>query len=165
MIIIAIDPSGSFNEGKGHTGFAITDTRVDFIQTFDAAAKDFPNRHEYWKWIISTVLAIKPDIVVIESFVVRSNGFLIGKMPETPMLIGALVWELEKRNIKYTFQSPSQAKTRFKDAHLGRYLPDYEIKDTARGRLYYLNGKLTNDHQRDAIKHLLYYKKYNKRED
>lgn len=164
MTIVAIDPSGSYNEGKGHTGFAVTDTEVNLIQAFDADAKDFSNRHEYWKWIMFAIFSLNPDVVVIENFVIRSNGFLIGKMPETPMLIGALVWELEKRNIKYVFQSPSQAKTRFKDIYLGKYLSNYEIKDTTRGKLYYLNGKLTNDHQRDAIKHLLYYKKYNKGE-
>lgn len=163
--IIAVDPSGSFNEGKGKTGLAYSlDTR-DSVEVISIEAKDYPNRHSYWNSILCHILGRFPDVVVIESFVTRANGFLIGKMPETPMLIGMLVWEFEKLGIPYVFQSPSQAKTRFKDDYLGKYIPNYEVKPTARGKLYFLDGKLTNDHIRDAIKHLLYYKKYNKREE
>lgn len=167
MMVVAIDPSGSFNEGKGKTGIAVCDDIFLPINPIvrSIEAKDYPTRHAYWNAILNYVLAVRPDVVVIESFVTRANGFLIGKMPETPMFIGVLVWELEKFGIPYVFQSPSQAKTRFKDDYLGKYLLDYEVHDTSRGKLYYLNGKLTNDHIRDAIKHLLYYKKYNIRED
>lgn len=165
MKIIAIDPSGSFNEGKGKTGIAFNRSECDKVTFASIEAKNYRSRHQYWKSIIDVILDMHPDVVIIETFVIRSNGFLIGKMPETPMLIGALVWALENNGINYVFQSPSQAKTRFKDAYLGKYIENYEIKDTARGKLYFLNGKLTNDHIRDAIKHLLYYKKYNKRED
>lgn len=165
MKIIAIDPSGSYNEGKGKTGVAFNDTANNHISVLSIEAKAFPNRHGYWEHILNCVLGTCPDVVVIESFVIRNNGFLIGKMPETPMFIGMLVWELEKAGIPYVFQSPSQAKTRFKDDYLGRYIDNYEVKKTAKGSLYYLNGKLTNDHIRDAIKHLMYYKKYGKKEE
>ena len=76
-----------------------------------------------------------------------------------------MIWELEQLNIDYVFQSPSQAKTRFKDEHLGKYIPNYEVKDLSGKKYYYLNGKQTNDHVRDSLKHLLYFKKYNLKEE
>jgi hypothetical protein len=80
----------------------------------------------------------------------------MGTMPETIMLIGALTWELEKDKIPYIFQTPSQAKVRFKDEILLRKVPNM----TYLNNRYYLNGKMTNDHVRDSLKHLLYYINY-----
>lgn len=160
MRYIAVDPSGSFNEGKGHTGISIVDDwDWNTLKTYSLSAKDYTERHLYWKDIIRKATS-NDTLVIIESFVVRSNGFLVGKMPETSLLIGALIWELEELGIPYVFQSPSQAKTRFKDEYLGKYIPNY-TKETKSGKdYYYLNGRMTNDHERDSLKHLLYYMKY-----
>lgn len=160
MRYVFIDPSGSFNEGKGHTGVSIIeDFNFETLKTYSISAKDYTERHLYWMDIIRK--AIGPNTtVVIESFVNRNNGFLIGKMPETPLLIGALIWELEQLNIKYIFQTPTQAKARFKDDYLGMYIPKYEVKEISGKKYYYLNGQITNDHIRDSLKHLVYYMKY-----
>lgn len=162
MTYIAVDPSGSFNEGKGHTGISIVeDWNWDTLRTVSYNAKSYTNRHTYWKTIIDAATTKCKDVVVIiESFVVRSNGFLVGKMPETSLLIGALVWELERLGIPYVFQSPSQAKVRFKDDLLPRYIPQIEMKIKSDKAYYYLNGVITNDHERDSLKHLLYFMKY-----
>lgn len=159
MRYVAVDPSGSFNEGKGHTGISIIDDwNWDTLETISYSAKSYPDRHTYWKTIMDTATKTCKDvIVIIESFVVRSNGFLVGKMPETSLLIGALVYECERLGIPYIFQSPSQAKTRFKDEYLGKYIPNYERRDNG---YYYLNGIRINDHIRDSLKHLLYFMKY-----
>ena len=160
MKYIVIDPSGSFNEGKGHTGITfIEDFDWNTLNTRSIAAKDFDVRHDYWKTIIDTIIDewMFTDVtVIIESFMIRNNGFLVGKMPETILFIGALVWELEKYKINYIFQTPTQAKSRFKDENLDRYIPNFE----KRNGYYYLNNKRTNDHVRDSLKHLLYYQKY-----
>lgn len=162
---IFVDPSGSFNEGKGHTGIAVIENENwDSLTISSIAAKDFKDRHSYWKRILDSIMHIvqdtsEPVTVIIESFMIRNQGFLTGKMPETIQFIGAFTWELEKENIKYIFQTPSQAKSRFKDDSLSRYIPNFELRSNGR---YYLNGKQTNDHVRDALKHLLYFLKYNK---
>lgn len=162
---IFVDPSGSYNEGKGHTGIAIISNKDwNTLINQSIAANKYKNRHEYWHSIIEYIKTITRGTsnectVIIESFMIRNQGFLIGKMPETIQFIGALVWELEKENIKYVFQTPSQAKSRFKDESLSRYIPNFELRSNGR---YYLNGKQTNDHVRDALKHLLYFLKYNK---
>lgn len=99
MTYIFIDPSGSFNEGKGHTGIASCNEDFTNFKIDSIAAKDYDSRHLYWDAMISRVLDLRKtrfDTVVIESFMIRTNGFLLGKMPETIQFIGALCWELEK---------------------------------------------------------------------
>lgn len=163
MKYIFIDPSGSFNEGKGHTGIAsITNDDWNTLETISLSAKDYTSRHLYWDAILKIILSkhkTTDDVVIIESFMIRTQGFLMGKMPETIQLIGMLSWELEKHNIPYALQTPTQAKSRFKDDDLPRYIPDFEKRLNGR---YYLNGKQVNDHVRDALKHLLYFMKYRK---
>ena len=163
MRYVFVDPSGSFNEGKGKTGIAVMhDDSWEDVSVKDFKATDFKSRYDYWKAIIEYITVGKTVYgyetkVIIESFTIRANGFLIGKMPETILLIGAICFELDKWKIPYTFQTPSQAKTRFKDEVLVNHIPGLERKSNGR---YYLNGVMVNDHIRDALKHLLYYKKY-----
>lgn len=168
MKYIFIDPSGSFSEGKGHTGIAIMEDdnwKTLTIESF--AAKDYLTRAKYWNAIIRTVLwehitlGVGNVTVIIESFQIRTHGFLMGKMPETIMFIGALTHALEEEGVHYVFQTPSQAKSRFKDEALPKYIPEFELRENGR---YYFRGKQTNDHMRDALKHLLFYKKYHKKE-
>ena len=163
MKYIFVDPSGSFNEGKGHTGIAsITDNNWDTLKYKSIAAKDYSNRHAYWWAIMEAIAEIgEPNeiTVVIESFTIRTQGFLMGKMPETIQFIGALEFILEECDVPYSLQTPTQAKSRFKDDDLPRYIPGFEKRPNGR---YYLNGKQVNDHIRDALKHLLYFMKYHR---
>ena len=171
MKYIFIDPSGSFNEGKGHTGIAIIkDNDWSTLEYKSIAAKDYDSRHQYWADVMDTIYlhtfikSPEPDAhlntkVIIESFMIRTQGFLMGKMPETIQFIGALEYKLENHGIEYSLQTPSQAKFRFKDDDLPRYIPGFEKRTNGR---YYLNGKQVNDHIRDALKHLLYFMKYRK---
>ena len=171
MKYIFIDPSGSFNEGKGHTGIAIIkDDDWSTLKHISLAAKDYDSRHQYWADVMDSIrlhtFYVDPESrtnldtkVIIESFMIRTQGFLMGKMPETIQMIGALEYYLEDHGIDYKLQTPTQAKSRFKDDDLPRYIPGFEKR--ANGR-YYLNGKQVNDHIRDALKHLLYFMKYHK---
>lgn len=160
MKYIFIDPSGSFTEGKGHTGIAVMDDEDwSSLKVYSIAAKDFSTRHSYWSKIIGFIRKNYDATIIIESFAIRNNGFLMGKMPETIRFIGAMEYIMEQYSIKYIFQTPSQAKSRFKDEDLIRHIPDFERRDNGK---WYLQGKMTNDHIRDALKHLLYFHKYNK---
>ena len=164
MRYIFVDPSGSFNEGKGHTGIAIIeDNDWDTLKYKSIAAKDYENRHKYWMAIMEeigdNIYDPTEGKVIIESFTIRTQGFLMGKMPETIQFIGALEFILEEVGVEYILQTPTQAKSRFKDDDLHRYIPGFEKRTNGR---YYLNGKQVNDHIRDALKHLLYFMKYHK---
>jgi hypothetical protein len=162
MTLVVIDPSGSFNEGKGKTGVAIIEYDEnnkfdwDTLQAFSVDAKNFTARQDYWTEIIGNILRVA-DKVIIEQFQVRNNNFTLGKMPETILFIGALIYSLEIMETPYVLQTPNQAKVRFKDELLLKYIPTLE----KRGSHYYLNNKIINDHVRDALRHLLYFQKYN----
>lgn len=166
MRTIAVDPSGNFEEGKGHTGIAvIDDCDWENVKVLGVNAKDYTSRHRYWNSVLGTISAQcdVPAKVVIESYVTRMNGFTIGKQSETAMLIGVIVWNLEKWEIPYEFQAPSAAKSRFKDELLPKYYPKL-VLDISTGKNRYLyDGTIISDHIRDAMKHLLYYKRYKER--
>jgi len=162
MKYVFVDPSGSFNEGKGHTGIAvIEDNDWNTLKYKSIAAKEFSTRHDYWYAIMETIEDYIYDVsdiqVIIESFMIRTQGFLMGKMPETIQFIGALEFTLEEWGVRYSLQTPTQAKSRFKDDDLPKYIPGFEKRTNGR---FYLNGKQVNDHIRDALKHLLYFTKY-----
>lgn len=170
MKYIFIDPSGSFNEGKGHTGIVIIkDNDWSTLKHISLAAKDYDSRTQYWAEVMNTIRLhtfwIDPEPrtnldtkVIIESFMIRTQGFLMGRMPETIQMIGALEYYLEATiGVDYVLQTPTQAKSRFKDETLLSYIPNLEKRSNGR---YYLNGKQINDHVRDALKHLLYFIKY-----
>lgn len=162
MNYIFIDPSGSFNEGKGHTGIAIiSNNNWETLEYQSIAAKDYKSRHTYWEAIMNVIDDYIFDAanvkIIIESFMIRTQGFLMGKMPETIQFIGALIFWLESQGIDYILQTPTQAKSRFKDDDLSKYIPNFEKRINGR---YYLNGHQVNDHIRDALKHLLYFMKY-----
>lgn len=75
---------------------------------------------------------------------------------ETPQLIGTMMLLAYKFKIKLVFQDPSQ-KQGVNDERLVKlgYL-------TKKGNKYYLDGKPTIIHQRDAIRHGIYYFRYGK---
>ena len=164
MKYIVLDPSGNFEDGKGHTGIAILQgDDWDTLRTVSIYAKNYATRHDYWRAVVDTVLDVCPvggpvPLVIMESFTIRSNGYMIGKMPETIRLIGCLEYVLDRISVPYVFQMPSQAKSRFNDHSLTVHIP--ALKYNAATNRYYLNGKVCNDHVRDALKHLLYFKRY-----
>lgn len=162
-VILAIDPSGNFYEGKGHTGLAWFVDSVKEVDIRTVNAKDFSSRIDYWEEIKQHIESLRSIMkeghtvhVVMEKYVTRSNGFTTGKVSETAMLIGVLIYFCEKYNIPYTMQTPSQAKKRYSDEALCKVYPMLENK---KGRIYF-KGKRTNDHERDALRHLAFYKKY-----
>ena len=162
-VVLAIDPSGNFDEGKGHTGLAWCFDAWEGVNVHSINAKNFTKRVDYWRAVVKYIddLRAKQDAgnqvhLVIEKYVTRSNGFTTGKVSETAMLIGVIIYTCERYGIPYTMQSPSQAKTRYSDELLCKIFPALE----KRGTRYYLGGICTNDHERDALRHLAFYKNY-----
>lgn len=161
MKVIAIDPSGNFTEGKGITGIAkaeVNEDSIDFdtLEFSDIKAANYKTRHDYWKAILNTLE--KDSVIVIEKFQIRNNGFTVGSAPETLMLIGLLIYTCEELGLKYVLQLPTVAKTRFKDNILQIKVP--KLLKVPNGR-WYFRTKILNDHKIDALRHLLYYVKYN----
>lgn len=167
--ILAIDPSGNFTDGKGKTGIAICYGDLNTVRTHTVAAKDYMSRKDYWNGVLDWIrkLARQQESsgrklhVVVEKFVTRNNGFTTGKMQETPMLIGCITQLCDELEVPIAFQTPSQAKKRYPDEILLTKLDQMSHV----GSRWYLGTFQTNDHERDALRHMLYYINYGGAED
>lgn len=153
--IIALDISGNFKEGKGTTGIALGDTDKGTIELSEVKATDYESDVEYWDAIIGTIADSMADHVVVEHYVLYNHKALQQSYSEleTSQLLGAIKYACSTFLMPVTLQKASEAKGRFPDRVLQakKYLDDKNRH----------NGKATNPHKRDALRHLLYFAKYN----
>lgn len=100
-----------------------------------------------------------PDVIVIESYRLfgHKSKQQIGSQLETPQLIGYLEMVAYELNTPVFFQDPS-TKSRHADDILAR-----TGVIEKRGQYYYYKGVITNLHQRDALRHLIYFYKYGRK--
>ena len=152
MRILALDPSGSYNEGKGKTGWLVlNDWR---IETFgQLKATDYNSREEYWHAHKELITKLTPDDIAAEQFVLyrtKASSQINSEM-ETSKLLGYIEMITWDTHTPFTAQLAAQAKTRFKDKIL--IYKNYIIKDK-NGR-YYINGVNVSDHIIDALRHAL----------
>jgi hypothetical protein len=159
MKVLSFDPSGNFNEGKGTTGYSLSLDGNLPHKLGDIRATDYTSKQAYWfahKELIETSF---PDYIVIESY--RLFGHKAkeqtGSSLETPQLIGYMEMIAYELNIPVYFQDPST-----KQRHADDILVKTGIIEKKGGKYYY-HGELTNLHQRDALRHDLYFNKYNKK--
>lgn len=154
MIILAFDPSGSFKEGKGQTGWVCI--KDDQLLSYGLIkAKDFKTKYDYFEEHIKHIKSVNPNIVVMENFRLYGHkaNSLIGSELETAKLIGVMQHHLDKSNRNYVMQMAAQVKTRFTDNILIN--KKYITKDV-NGR-YYINGVNVAGHIIDALRHALFY--------
>lgn len=160
--ILALDPSGNFNEGKGTTGWCLFDTDTNKIAKFGAIkAVKYNSAMEYW----DAHLRLIDDLngfsmtIVIEDFLLYSNraDSQINSRFETPKLIGMLQYELYMRGIKVVFQNAALVKTRWADnilVHKGLIRQE--------GNCFYIGETKLTEHSRDAIRHAQHYAAFGK---
>ena len=159
--ILAIDPSGNFEEGKGTTGtclFLCIDNCIDNVKDIHASA--YNSKEEYWQAhveYIQRVLEILPNtIVVIEDFTLDPRRALQqshSKM-ETPKLIGILQLYCQQNNIPYKMQRAVEVKNRWAD-----HILEFKKYIVKQNRMYYLpeRNKPISRHCKDAIRHAVHY--------
>ena len=154
MNILAIDPSGNFNEGKGTTGWALITDQKEIISCGQILAKNYNNKFEYWDTVVNLINHIKADVIVIEDFLLyeSKSKSQINSRFETPKLIGILEHYCNQNNIKYVLQRAIDVKKRWTDDILTS--KGYIQKVNNR---YFAGGVLTSDHMRDAIRHGIHY--------
>lgn len=154
MRIRAIDPSGSFLEGKGTTGWIVLED--DKIRDFgQIKAKHFDSRQSYWKAHEALCEPDDIDIVVLEDFRLYQNKMKpqINSEMETSKMIGYLQMKLWENDVPVETQLAVQAKKRFNDKILIN--KGYITKDS-NGR-YFINGLNVPKHIIDALRHALFY--------
>jgi len=160
--VLAFDPSGNYNEGKGTTGWCLYDTETCKIAKFGAIkAYKYESLMDYWNAHIKLIddLSGYAMTVVIEDYLLYSNraDSQINSRLETPKLIGMLQYELYMRGIDVVFQNAALVKTRWAD-----YILEHKGLIQKQNDGYYIGLIKLSDHSRDAIRHALHYATFRK---
>lgn len=157
MKILSFDPSGNFAEGKGTTGYAVGMDGHMPHKLEDIRATDYATKHAYWFAHKELIEKTFPDCIVIESYKLFGHKAKeqTGSSLETPQLIGYLEMVAYEFNIPVFFQDPST-----KQRHTDDILVKTGVLET-KGKKYYYKGEMVNRHKRDALRHDLYFRKFN----
>ena len=156
--ILAIDPSGNWDEGKGVTGAVLMqvndDMTYDVIEIGEIRAGAFNNKLDYWSDHLKLLKPKYADHVIMEDYRLYNHPGMSaatqsGSLMETPRLLGLLEHTCHIMKIPYTMQMASQQKP-WSDS----ILVELGLLERV-GKRYYLKDKPVNDHQRSAFKHFL----------
>lgn len=160
--ILAIDPSGNFNEGHGTTGWVLLDHNENLIEKGFIAAKHYKCPEEYWNAHKNLIEHFYKKhrheiIIVMEEYVLyreRSNSQTNSKM-ETCRLIGLLQWYCWSINQPYSMQLAVSVKDRWSNELLLREHIFYKDK----GKMIHTQSgiPLNSPHIRDAFRHAIHY--------
>lgn len=158
--IVGIDPSGSFNEGKGTTGFCFIAVREKHVYNSPAIyAKQFKTAEEYWQAHITLLnqqyKRTNGNLVLsIEDYVLYGNKAKsqTNSSMETSQLIGIIKMWAHTNGVPYTIRNASIAKKRWTNEIL-------EHKGFIKkvGRQYYNHvGQPLVSHTLDAMRHAVH---------
>ena len=160
--IFAFDPSGSFDEGKGTTGWVLMNKDEELLERGYIAADDYDCAEAYWQAHVDLIykyhkLYKNRLIIVMEEYVLyrdRSKNQTNSKM-ETCRLLGVLQFHCWRLNQPYTMQLAAAVKQRWSDELL---LREDIIYKTGRTYIHTQSGlNIGLVHTRDAFRHALHY--------
>lgn len=162
-MILAIDPSGNFNEGKGISGWSLIYEENGKIVKFGAIdASTCLSAEEHWHNhvdLIDNLYKEFPDLViVIEDFILYASkaSSQINSRFETVKLIGIIQYHCSVKEIPMHFQTAVSVKRRWKN-HLLVKKGFIETKEYKKGdktyEMTYINGYKVNDHVIDSVRH------------
>ena len=159
--ILAIDPSGNFEEGKGTTGTCLFNCVLNKITNLvDIHASHYSSKEEYWQrhldFIRDVCKTFSNTTVVIEDFTLdprRAMQQSHSKM-ETPKIIGILQLYCQQNDIPYKMQRAVEVKNRWAD-----HILEFKKYIVKKNRMYYLpeSTKPISRHCKDAIRHAVHY--------
>ncbi len=156
--VLAIDPSGNFEEGKGTTGYVLMqvndDLSYDVIEVGQIQAGAYLTRLDYWGAHMQLLKPKYANHVVMEDFRLYNHSGMSAatqshSLMETPRLLGLLEHTCHLTKKSYTMQMAAQQKP-WSDS----ILVTLGFLERV-GKRYYLKDKQVNDHQRSAFKHFL----------
>ncbi len=105
-LVLSLDPSGNFKDGKGKTGLVVartSDTGYAILYKDTIDAKDFDTRLEFWAAHLDA-MDQNLDAVIIEDFMLYPHikqGF---SYMETPRLLGVMEMHAHMLDIPVVFQ-------------------------------------------------------------
>ena len=171
-IIIAIDPSGNFEEGKGTTAIVYGDAEGKQVKTSVVDAREYKSQVQYWsiiKALLKGYISLDSDcVVVIEDYLLyasKANQQINSKL-ETPQLIGILKDVCYSNNVPFVMQRAVDVKNRWKDEILEAEGFIHKVKDIksyehCHGKSGYALAGQTDrltSHELDALRHYVHYR-------
>lgn len=160
-MIISIDPSGNYFEGKGVSGICYADDDGKLMNVDEISAKKYASPEAYWDAHLDLFRISKGGSleVVMEGFRLYSHkkNEQVNSQFETPQVIGVIRHWCYWNAVPLKIQFASEVKTRWSDTVL-EAKGIIEVKSKRR----YFNGQVLNNHKVDAIRHMLHYTTYNR---
>ncbi len=167
---IGIDPSGSFKEGSGTTGWCVLDNATNkVLQIGTVAAKDYPSYHLYWDAHIQLVKQLmkqygRKTAVSIEDYILYKNRAMsqVNSTLETVQLLGIIKYYCFTHKYDYFLRPAVAVKARWSDDILvhkhiiAKFNKHYILPDVP--------TKILCDHERDAIRHAVHFNTFNNKE-
>jgi hypothetical protein len=165
-MIIAFDPSGNWNEGKGTTGICFLSLTGEPLSVSELTASDHESPESYWNAHIVLLQRMYLNVdnmeTVMEGFRLYADkkSEQVNSQFETPQLIGVIRhWHYDKGvPLKITYAV--EVKTRWTDEVLER--KGYIYKKNGRRYLTATDQSL-NNHKTDALRHALHYYRYGRK--
>ena len=161
-VILALDPSGSFYEGKGTTGYCVYNAQAHtFINCGSLFAKNYRCAEEYWHAVLQLILytqKLYPNLIVVcEDYLLYANKLKdqINSRMETSKLIGCIQHTCFWNDIPYYMQTASEVKKRWSNNIL-----EYKGYIVKKGRGYVPtsgDASTYTHHSLDAIRHAVHY--------
>ena len=156
--VLGIDPSGSYNEGKGTTGFALLNPEGKLEGHDIVEAKLFLRQTDYWLQVLNYIHAqfLKtPNLVLsVEDYVLYATSAKaqINSEMETSKLIGAITVAAAQLGIPMYLRNASQVMTRWSNEIL--IFKKLIVKQGV--SFVDQEGNFINRHSLDAIRHAIH---------
>lgn len=164
--ILAIDPSGSFSEGKGTTGWVLMDAKRNALRIGWISAGEYLSAEEYYdahRTLLSDMhYKYGDDIAVVcEDYVLYPNraGAQSYSKLETPRLIGILLMACWDERLPIHFQTAAEVKPRWSNTTL---MKNHILKGLGfrKGYAVWLKDgkyKKVPEHCIDAVRHACHF--------
>lgn len=158
-IVLALDPSGNFYEGKGTTGWCASRDGYIF-RAGQISSAEHSTQMEYWAEVIKLIKDLKEEFyeitVVCEDYRLYASASQaqINSNLETPQLIGAIKWVCYRMKIPIVFQMAAEVKGRWSNEVL---LKKGIIFRTRSNESFKLGQLILHRHSMDAVRHCLHY--------
>jgi len=165
-----LTPSGSFEEGKGTTGWCLfNSTTKEVLQIGEICASYFTRSELYWAAHTALIEQMNqrygPDITIVcEDYILYANkaNSQINSRMETPKLIAILQNFAYMLNIPFKLQLAGLVAKRWADEileHKG-YIEKYGKRSYVLNHEDYKHN--LSQHERDAIRHAVHYSYFGK---
>lgn len=165
--ILALDPSGSFYEGKGTTGWCLFDANTfTCLNTGSIFAKHHRSMEEYWDAVITLIETFVDSntLIVCEDYLLYATKLTeqINSRMETPKLIGVIQHHCWKTQRPYYMQTAGEVKNRWNNEILA--YKGYIVQQGRNWRPATGSYDTYTHHSLDAIRHAVHYATFRNKE-